>query len=39
MDLKKAVAVGMIPFLIGDAIKIASALIIARSVRPLIGKK
>ncbi|MDP2862838.1 MAG: biotin transporter BioY [Desulfobacterales bacterium] len=38
MDLKKAVAVGMIPFLIGDALKIAAAVFIARSVRPVIGR-
>ena len=38
MDLKKAVAVGMIPFLIGDALKIAAAVFIARSVRPIIGR-
>lgn len=39
MDLKKAVAVGMIPFVIGDSIKIAAAVFIARSVRPVIGKR
>jgi len=38
MDLKKAVAVGMIPFLIGDALKIAAAVFIAKSVRPVIGR-
>lgn len=38
MDLKKAVAVGMIPFLIGDAIKIAAAVFIARALRPVIGR-
>lgn len=37
MELNKAVAVGMIPFLPGDAIKIAAAAFIVRSVRPLIG--
>ncbi len=37
MELNKAVAVGMLPFLPGDALKIASAAFIARSVRPLIG--
>jgi len=38
MDLKKAVAVGMIPFIIGDALKIAAAVFIARTVRPVIGR-
>jgi biotin transport system substrate-specific component len=38
IDLKKAVAVGVIPFLIGDALKIAAAVLIVRSVRPLIGR-
>jgi len=37
MSLNKAVAVGMLPFLPGDALKIAAAAFIARSVRPLIG--
>jgi biotin transport system substrate-specific component len=37
MELNKAVAVGMLPFLPGDALKIAAAAFIARSVRPLIG--
>ena len=37
MELNKAVAVGMLPFLPGDALKIAAASIISRSVRPLIG--
>jgi biotin transport system substrate-specific component len=35
MELKKAVYVGMLPFLPGDAVKIASALFIARAIRPL----
>jgi biotin transport system substrate-specific component len=35
MELKKAVYVGMLPFLPGDAVKIAAAQVIARSVRPL----
>ena len=34
--LHKALAVGMYPFLIGDALKIAAAVPIARSVRPLL---
>jgi len=37
MELNKAVAVGMLPFLPGDALKIAAAAFIAKSVRPLIG--
>lgn len=37
MELNKAVAVGMLPFLPGDALKIVAAAFIARSVRPLIG--
>jgi len=37
MGLNKAVVVGMFPFLPGDALKIAAAAFIARSVRPLIG--
>ena len=37
MSLNRAVAVGMLPFLPGDALKIAAAAFIARSVRPLIG--
>jgi len=36
MELNKAVVVGMFPFLPGDALKIAAAAFIARSVRPLI---
>nr|MCU0564851.1 biotin transporter BioY [Desulfobacterales bacterium] len=31
----KALAVGVLPFLPGDAVKIAAAALIARSVRPL----
>jgi len=37
MELNRAVVVGMFPFLPGDALKIAAAAFIARSVRPLIG--
>jgi len=37
MELNRAVAVGMLPFLPGDALKIAAAAFIAKSVRPLIG--
>jgi biotin transport system substrate-specific component len=36
MSLSKAIAAGMLPFLIGDALKIAAAIPIARSIRPLI---
>jgi biotin transport system substrate-specific component len=36
MSLSKAVAVGMLPFLIGDALKIAAAIPIARALRPMI---
>ena len=36
MSLAKAVSVGMLPFLIGDALKIAAAIPIARAIRPLI---
>ena len=37
MPLGKAVAVGMVPFILGDALKIAAALSIARAVRPVIA--
>jgi biotin transport system substrate-specific component len=36
MTLIKAIAVGMLPFLIGDALKIVAAAIMARTLRPLI---
>ena len=35
LPFEKALAVGMVPFLPGDAVKIAAAALIARSVRPL----
>jgi biotin transport system substrate-specific component len=35
MPLSKALAVGMLPFLAGDALKIGAAALIAKSVRPL----
>ncbi|MCP4349020.1 MAG: biotin transporter BioY [Desulfobacterales bacterium] len=38
MTFSKAVTIGMLPFLIGDAIKIAAAVPIAMAVRPLINK-
>jgi biotin transport system substrate-specific component len=36
MSFSKAIAVGMLPFLIGDAVKIAAAIPIARALRPMI---
>lgn len=36
MTTAKALAVGMIPFLIGDALKIAAAAAIAKSLRPVL---
>ncbi len=36
MGLKKAVLVGMVPFLIGDVLKIIAAAFIAKSLRPLV---
>jgi biotin transport system substrate-specific component len=36
MTLSKTLAVGMYPFLIGDALKIAAAAVIAKSLRPVI---
>ena len=38
MDLAKALAVGMLPFLPGDALKIAAAVPVARAIRPLIDR-
>ena len=35
MSFSKALAVGMLPFLIGDALKIAAAIPIARALRPM----
>ena len=35
MDWSKALAVGMVPFLIGDALKIAAAVAIAKTLRPV----
>jgi biotin transport system substrate-specific component len=37
MPLGKTLALGMYPFLIGDAAKIAAAAAIARALRPIIG--
>ena len=39
MSASKAMALGMFPFLIGDAIKIVSALFIAKALLPMISKK
>ena len=36
MAYPKAVAVGMLPFLVGDAVKIAAAAAIAKAVRPVL---
>lgn len=38
IGFKKALAVGMYPFLIGDALKIAAAVPIARSLRPVLRR-
>jgi biotin transport system substrate-specific component len=38
MSLGKALAVGMYPFLIGDALKIAAAVPIAKTLRPFINR-
>ena len=36
LTIAKALAVGMVPFLIGDALKIAAAAAIARALRPVL---
>jgi biotin transport system substrate-specific component len=38
LTLAKAAAVGMLPFLAGDALKIAAAAVIAKAIRPLINQ-
>jgi biotin transport system substrate-specific component len=38
MSFLKALAVGMYPFLIGDALKIAAAVAIVKTIRPVIRK-
>jgi biotin transport system substrate-specific component len=38
MGFSKALAVGMYPFLIGDALKIAASVIILKAVRPVIRR-
>jgi biotin transport system substrate-specific component len=37
MSFSKALTVGMLPFLIGDALKIAAAIPIARALRPMMN--
>jgi biotin transport system substrate-specific component len=37
MSIQQAVTVGVLPFLIGDAMKISAALIVADSIKPLIA--
>ncbi|MBT8332225.1 MAG: biotin transporter BioY, partial [Deltaproteobacteria bacterium] len=37
MPLAKTLVLGMYPFLIGDALKIAAATAIARALRPVVG--
>ncbi len=39
MSWSKALMVGMIPFLIGDAVKATVALILARAVRPILNRQ
>jgi biotin transport system substrate-specific component len=39
MSWAKAVTVGMLPFLIGDVIKATSAILLARALRPLMGRQ
>jgi biotin transport system substrate-specific component len=39
MAFLKALALGMYPFLVGDALKIAAAAAIAKTIRPVIRKK
>ncbi len=36
MPLGKAIAVGMVPFIVGDVLKVAAALAIAKALRPLL---
>lgn len=38
MDLTKALAVGLYPFLPGDGLKIVAALFLARTIRPVMSK-
>jgi biotin transport system substrate-specific component len=39
MSWTKALAVGVVPFIIGDGIKASAALILARSVRPILKRQ
>jgi len=39
MDFSKAVTVGMLPFLIGDSLKILAAVPVAKAVRPLLSMR
>jgi biotin transport system substrate-specific component len=39
MTWAKAFAVGMFPFLLGDALKIAAAVPVAKTLRPIVNKK
>jgi biotin transport system substrate-specific component len=39
MTWPKTLMVGMVPFLIGDAVKAASALVLARAVRPVLKRQ
>jgi len=39
MSWPKALMVGMLPFLIGDAVKASAALVLARSVRPILNRQ
>lgn len=39
MTFAKAMTVGMVPFLLGDVIKIVAAVLIARALAPMIPKK
>ena len=38
LPLAKAAAIGVLPFLLGDALKIAAAALIARAVRPIVAR-
>jgi biotin transport system substrate-specific component len=37
LSWQRALAVGMLPFLIGDAVKAAAAVLVARAMRPLLA--
>jgi biotin transport system substrate-specific component len=39
MSWSKALLVGMVPFLVGDAVKASAALILARAVRPILNRQ